>query len=230
MADDPILAALLGRLRGRRTVEPAPPPVLPTATVRRPSRRVLGGGHIRSSPRGAVYDSPRVGRSGKRPTHLISTITSWPATRGMTIDEYEERALGRRDFPPNVNQAINSLDYLDPDVAEDYRRLAAGADSAGIPLSVRETYRPQARQIYLFQQGRSRPGPEVTWTLTSNHRDNRALDLGTTPSGYRWLDANAGRYGFNRLAGDAPHIEKPPVVDEIARAMAPVRQPRKRER
>lgn len=92
---------------------------------------------------------------------------------------------------------------------------------AGIDfIFITETYRSQARQNYLYEQGRTRPGQVVTWTRNSNHTSRRAWDiavapprnlydistlskvgviakkLGITWGGY-WLD---GQY-------DAPHFE-----------------------
>lgn len=43
---------------------------------------------------------------------------------------------------------------------------------------ITETLRPQERQNYLWAQGRTRPGPEVTWTLNSNHTPGFAWDIG----------------------------------------------------
>ncbi|GKV67288.1 MULTISPECIES: M15 family metallopeptidase [unclassified Sporosarcina] len=53
---------------------------------------------------------------------------------------------------------------------------------AGITdVFVTETYRSQARQKYLYAQGRTRPGNIVTWTLNSNHASRRAWDIAVAP-------------------------------------------------
>lgn len=53
---------------------------------------------------------------------------------------------------------------------------------AGIrDVFVTETYRSQARQKYLYAQGRTRPGLIVTWTLNSNHASRRAWDIAVAP-------------------------------------------------
>lgn len=44
-------------------------------------------------------------------------------------------------------------------------------------IFITETYRSPERQRYLYQQGRSRPGPIVTWTLNSNHSSRLAWDI-----------------------------------------------------
>lgn len=53
---------------------------------------------------------------------------------------------------------------------------------AGIQnIFITETYRSPARQKYLFAQGRTRPGPVVTWTLNSNHASRLAWDIAVGP-------------------------------------------------
>lgn len=53
---------------------------------------------------------------------------------------------------------------------------------AGIDfIFITETYRSQARQNYLYEQGRTRPGQKVTWTLKSNHTSRRAWDIAVAP-------------------------------------------------
>ncbi|WP_432702990.1 M15 family metallopeptidase [Lysinibacillus sphaericus] len=48
-------------------------------------------------------------------------------------------------------------------------------------IFVTETYRSQARQNYLYAQGRTRPGKVVTWTLKSNHTSRLAWDIAVAP-------------------------------------------------
>lgn len=53
---------------------------------------------------------------------------------------------------------------------------------AGITnIFVTETYRSQARQAYLYQQGRTRKGQVVTWTLNSYHASRLAWDIAVGP-------------------------------------------------
>ena len=40
-----------------------------------------------------------------------------------------------------------------------------------------ETHRSQARQLDLYAQGRTEPGPIVTWTQHSAHTEGRAVDV-----------------------------------------------------
>lgn len=52
---------------------------------------------------------------------------------------------------------------------------------AKIDIFITETYRSQARQNYLYEQGRTRPGQKVTWTKSSNHTGRMAWDIAVSP-------------------------------------------------
>lgn len=52
---------------------------------------------------------------------------------------------------------------------------------ANVDIFITETYRSQARQNYLYEQGRSRPGQKVTWTRSSNHTGRMAWDIAVNP-------------------------------------------------
>ena len=48
---------------------------------------------------------------------------------------------------------------------------------AGLDIFITETYRSQKRQNELWEQGRTKPGQIVTWTLNSRHTSRRAWDI-----------------------------------------------------
>lgn len=48
-------------------------------------------------------------------------------------------------------------------------------------IFITETYRSPNRQKYLYEQGRTRPGQIVTWTLNSNHASRLAWDIAVGP-------------------------------------------------
>ena len=48
---------------------------------------------------------------------------------------------------------------------------------AGLDIFITETYRSQARQNYLYEQGRTRPGDKITWTKNSRHTSRLAWDI-----------------------------------------------------
>jgi len=54
-------------------------------------------------------------------------------------------------------------------------------NKAGINVFVTETFRSQARQNYLYEQGRSRTGAIVTWTKSSRHTSRMAWDIAACP-------------------------------------------------
>jgi hypothetical protein len=179
---------------------------LPPEVVRPPS---LGPGTTRVRHGYLVYDSHTLGSDGKPATHRVDSVRAL-LRPGESVEALEKRVLERSDFGPEVNRINSDMNALEPTVSARAHALLAEARASGVSLAVGETRRSDERQQYLFQQGRSRPGSPVTWTLTSNHRDGRALDLTGNPRALAWVQANAGRFGFQTLgAMDPGHIESP---------------------
>ena len=69
---------------------------------------------------------------------------------------------------------INSrkLDDLDDDAYLMCRKFEAQCFAIGVPIVITSTLRDQEYQDWLYEQGRSRPGPVVTWTHNSRHLPN----------------------------------------------------------
>jgi len=87
-----------------------------------------------------------------------------------------------------------NLEGLVPEMRTRLERVIERMESEyGFTVEVVETVRSQERQDALFAQGRSTPGPVVTWTRNSKHLDGRAADV-VIDGGYD----NAA--GFERLA------------------------------
>ena len=86
-------------------------------------------------------------------------------------------------------------------------------DEYGHDVRVVEGYRAPERQAHLHAQGRTRPGPVVTWTLNSAHTRGQAADVivdGTydNPAGYARLARVAVEEGLRTLgARDPGHLE-----------------------
>ena len=57
------------------------------------------------------------------------------------------------------------------------RLFMAKCREAGLDVFITETYRPQSRQNELWEQGRTKPGKIVTWTMHSRHTSRRAWDI-----------------------------------------------------
>ncbi len=88
----------------------------------------------------------------------------------MTLDDRSEKRL------EGVNAALVSV----------IRRAAKRVPFA---LFVVEGLRTKQRQAELYAQGRTKPGPKVTWTLESKHIDGRAVDLAPMANGaIDWKD------------------------------------------
>ncbi|MDM5350262.1 M15 family metallopeptidase [Lysinibacillus sphaericus] len=82
----------------------------------------------------------------------------------------------------SVTQTCRDLSELTAAAQTACRLLFQECFKAGIvDIFITETYRSQARQNYLYEQGRTRPGQVVTWTRNSNHTSRRAWDIAVTP-------------------------------------------------
>lgn len=139
-----------------------------------------------------------------------STSGESGARPGETYDQYRRRVLSRTTWSPDT-AAHRNLRALRPEIREPLTAMIKAAADEGVQLDVSETGRSQERQEYLFQQGRSRPGPQVTWTLNSDHAHGRAADLvSPTAQGYVWIQRNAARFGLHTLgASDPGHVYVP---------------------
>jgi len=127
-----------------------------------------------------------------------------------------------------LTRVDRSLENLDPAMRSSVEDIIAAAAAAGHTLTVFEGARSQERQDYLYEQGRSRPGPVVTWTRNSDHLGGRAVDFrangdesGKDP-GYAWLWANAESFGLKALGPkDAGHVSLVGATGDV-RATAPI--------
>ncbi len=121
--------------------------------------------------------------------------------------------------PPATTAVNRELDWLVPEMRERLVRvLDRMRNEHGHDVRVSETYRSQARQDALHAQGRSRPGPVVTWTRNSNHTQGRAADI-VVNGGYDDMQAYATLQRVAREEGlhtlgmrDPGHVELPKNV------------------
>ena len=81
----------------------------------------------------------------------------------------------------SVTKASRDINQLHPAAQKACRLLLEECEKAAVPIFITETYRSQARQEYLYAQGRTRPGQIVTWTLNSNHKSKLAWDVAVSP-------------------------------------------------
>src|SRR5690606_11756935 len=120
---------------------------------------------------------------------------------------------------PNPTRVTRSLEGLNPEFRARLDRVIDRMESEhGHKVQIVETVREQSRQEYLYAQGRTRPGPVVTWTTSSKHTQGRAADLlvdGTydNPLAMVRLARIAREEGLRTLgARDPGHVELPAGV------------------
>lgn len=123
----------------------------------------------------------------------------------------------------SITQTCRDLSELTSSTQTACQLLFQECYKAGIDfVFITETYRSQARQNYLYEQGRTRPGQVVTWTRNSNHTSRRAWDIAVAPprnlydiSTLAKVGAIAKKLGITwggywpASRYDAPHFEIP---------------------
>lgn len=149
-------------------------------------------------------------------THVIG-IAGLPApAAGESYEGWEWRVLNTA-YGPEVRRAYNGLELLDPVVASMILRFERALAEAGIRARRRETFRTPERQAFIFQQGRSRPGPVATTTLTSWHcrvdamgrPAGRAVDYdvpGSHLPRFHEIAAQVGLQGYGSDSNDPGHV------------------------
>ena len=109
------------------------------------------------------------------------------------------------------------INELTPAAQKACRLFMKKCAAEGLKLFITETYRPQSRQDELWEQGRTKPGKIVTWTLHSRHTSRRAWDVACIGKNLYDLDAlkKAGQiakslgitWGGDWTTPDRPHFE-----------------------
>jgi hypothetical protein len=119
-------------------------------------------------------------------------------------------------IPTDVNRVDRTMEGLHPAFRDRLGRVIQRMEAEfGHQVRVVETLRTQERQDHLYAQGRTRPGPIVTWTRNSNHLTGRAADVlidgsYNNPAGYARLAQVAQEEGLRTLGPRDPgHIELP---------------------
>jgi hypothetical protein len=143
-------------------------------------------------------------------THTVGIPGMPKPAPGESFEEWEWRVL-RTAYGPEVRRVRADLLELDPVFLSKVRDFEAELRRRGIPARRRETYRTAERQAWLFQQGRSRPGPFATTTLTSWHcrvdrlgrPAARAADYHVAPSQLARFHAVAESLGLHTYGADS---------------------------
>ena len=110
-----------------------------------------------------------------------------------------------------------SIENLNPDFQVKVRMFLEKTKDLGVFIT--EGYRSQERQVYLYGQGRQRPWPIITWTLTSQHTEGKAIDIAFNwavlyPENHQiWRNvADIARscgidWGYDLWGKDKPHFQ-----------------------
>ena len=106
------------------------------------------------------------------------------STRGIWGNNVMEVNM---DEPP-VTETIRDLDELNKSTKAKCEEFLARCESEGLSVIVTETYRTQARQDYLYAQGRTRDGIVVTQTKSSVHTERKAFDIAKNITGEEYDD------------------------------------------
>jgi hypothetical protein len=152
-------------------------------------------------------------------THTVGVPGMPHPAPGESYEQWEWRVL-RTSYGPSVRRVQNDLMQLDPVFMSMIRRFEAELRRRGIPASRRETYRPAERQAWIFQQGRVRPGPFATTTLTSWHSRvdrlgrpaARAADYNVSAANlprFHAVAAEIGLQGYGADSNDPGHVYLP---------------------
>ncbi len=90
----------------------------------------------------------------------------------------------------NETKVCRDIGALSPVAQRACRAFLRECEREGLPVLITETYRSQARQDYLYAQGRTRAGKVVTWTRNSRHTGRMAWDICKNVKGQEYADAN----------------------------------------
>ena len=101
-----------------------------------------------------------------------SKASSTPAPSTPPKPSAEKAAAWQADPRSERNLAT-----VQPQLADLGRELLRRLAAQGLTFKVTSGSRTQAEQDALYAQGRTKPGPVVTWTRKSRHIGGRAIDL-----------------------------------------------------
>lgn len=88
----------------------------------------------------------------------------------------------------DITRACRDISELSPLAQKAINLFLAECGKQGLNVLVTETYRPQERQNYLYEQGRTRPGSIVTSTKSSIHTKRNAWDICKNVKGQEYSD------------------------------------------
>ena len=152
-------------------------------------------------------------------THVVGVPGMPHPVPGESYEAWEWRML-RTVFGAEVRRVRNDPAELDPVFLSMIRRFERALAARGVRARRREAYRTAARQAWVFQQGRVRPGPIATTTLTSWHTRvdrlgrpaARAADYHVSPAHlprFHQVAAEIGLHSYGADSHDPGHVYLP---------------------
>lgn len=102
--------------------------------------------------------------------------------------------------------AIAPGKYLSAPAAHAFKRMQDAARAAGVVFQVNSAFRTMAQQMTLWQAYLA-GGNLAAEPGFSNHQNGIAVDIesaGGTNAAFKWLTANAHRFGFKRTVSSEP--------------------------
>ena len=150
-------------------------------------------------------------------TGAATSTVSQAAAQALVEDHFDVPAAAVRGGSRSDASAVQKeVAKLAPEFRDRLERVMERMKKEyGHSVTVVETVRSQARQEALYAQGRTAPGPVVTWTRHSKHATGLAADLMVdgqwdNPKGYAHLATIASQEGLRTLgARDPGHVELP---------------------
>lgn len=165
------------------------------------------------APAAALDPAAQTATSTTASASTNANTTATVATSSTDVIAATSRATSSS---ADISSLQTDLAKLDPEFRDRLQKVIDRMRSEfGHAVKVVETVRSQSRQDALFAQGRTEPGPVVTWTKTSKHGKGLAADLMVdgawqNPMGYAHLAEVAKQEGLRTLGSRDPgHVELP---------------------
>lgn len=134
-----------------------------------------------------------LGTTALNQTTLNQTGTSWPVTTGVDLSQF-----GNGQIPEQLLAPLPGTDErMAPEAASAFTAMTRAAAADDISLEVNDGYRPLHDQERLADElGLYHEGGLAAVPGTSNHGLGISIDLDLDADAQRWMQANAGRFGF----------------------------------
>lgn len=113
-------------------------------------------------------------RKNQKNTILLLFLACLVAFLGQGLFQGQDKDPS---LPLPPRRKIQDLDRLSPETRVKAQEFLRATRAQGLDVLITETYRTQERQDWLYAQGRTRPGPKVTWTKKSKHSQGLAFDI-----------------------------------------------------